>query len=278
MHALLEGRKSPQGALTDATPEPRGRPLAGLRVLVTRPTAPSEPLSVALCRAGAIVDPVPTIRIVDPPDLAPLREAADAFEAYDWVVLTSANGVERLAVALSERLSGSASLRSCKLAVIGPATAAAARVLGAEPLVVPAVHRGEALADALLMAVPDLAGRRILLARASEARPVLPARLRAAGAIVDDVPAYATRVDESSREALTALVDDGAVDWVTFTASSTVHGFVELVGPRAGGARAAAIGPITAETVRVVGLPEPVVAEDATAEGLVEAIVRAEAA
>jgi uroporphyrinogen III methyltransferase/synthase len=162
--------------------------------------------------------------------------------------------------------------------VIGPATAAAARNHGAEPLVVPSEHRGEALAEALLAAAPDLAGRRVLLARASEARPVLPARLREAGAIVDDVPVYATVVEESSRGALRDLIAGNLLDWVTFTASSTVRGFVELAGPPVAGLRLAAIGPVTAETVRAVGLPEPVVAAAATVTGLVEAIVRAEAA
>jgi uroporphyrinogen III methyltransferase/synthase len=275
VHALPEGRKSPQGVLTDAAPETLARPLEGLRVLVTRPAVRSERLSSALARAGASVDPVPTIRITDPPDPAPLRHAAETIESYDWVVVTSVNGVERLALALAERSPGLAHLGSTRLAAIGPATAQAARKLGVEPAVTPPIYRGEALADALLAAVPDMAGKRVLLARALEARPVLPRRLRAAGAIVDDVPAYATRVADASGDALRALVDGRALDWITFTASSTVRGFVELVGPVCGSARLAVIGPVTAETVRAVGLPEPVVAQRATADGLVSAIVGA---
>ena len=220
---------------------------------------------------GAAVEAVPTTRIDDPTDPVRLAAAVSNLEGYDWILLTSANGVERFADAVARRGDDGEPASPPRIAVIGTATARAARARGLVPDLVPDVHRGEALADALI-AGGDLTGRRVLLARAQHARPVLPERLRAAGARVDDVAAYATRTDESSRDRLREVVATGALDWITFTASSAVRGFVDLAGADTGGARVAAIGPVTADTVRKKGLGDPIVAERATAGSLVERI------
>lgn len=227
---------------------------------------------------GAIVDRVPTVSIVDPDDATPFETAIRRLHEYQWVVVTSANGVDRLVAAVGPQGPAYDALRRLRVAAVGPATTAALRVFGIEPEVVPTVHRGEALADALIAADPSLSGRRVLLARAAGARQVLPQRLREAGAVVDDVSVYATRPDTSSAATLRALVREGGLHWVTFTASSTVRAYVDMVGAITGGARVAVIGPITAETVREVGLPKPVVAQTATAAGLVSAIVHEVAA
>jgi len=273
VHALFEGRESPQGVLTDAPPEDHARPLDGLRVLVTRPAAQAEAIARAFTAAGAVVDPLPTVRIIDPDDLRPLTAALSRIRSYRWVVLTSANGAERLATALQGSHPGQPSMMELRIAAVGPATGATLQRLGVTPEVVPAVHHGEALAEALITADPALAGKHVLLARAADARPELPARLSEAGAVVDDVPIYETCVDRSSEGALRAIIEEGAVDWITFTASSTVRAFVEMVGTETGGARIATIGPVTAATVRELGLPEPVVAKTATAKALVVAVV-----
>lgn len=250
-------------------------PLAGQRVLVTRPAHQADDLSKALEGLGAAVTAIPTIRIDDPPDPGPLERAASDLRSYDWIVLTSANGVRRLAGAV-ERAAGSlAPLREARIAVIGPATRDAVRELGATADVMPDSFRAEGLAETLLGSGRDLEGARILLARAREARPVLPERLRDAGASVEVVPAYVTRVAREGAPGLARMLDTDRLDWITFTASSTVRAYVEMVGPRTGSARVAAIGPITAATAREEGLRVDVVAAEYTTAGLVDALVRA---
>lgn len=275
MHALLEGGEGPQGVLTDAaSPDPETRPaLAGLCVVVTRPLEGAVELERILADAGATVITLPTVRIDDPPDPEPLRTAAASLASYDWVVLTSANAVSRLSAAAGDAPGGTNSLRASRVAAIGSATAAALRETRVEPALIAEPYTADALADALL--AHGVRDSRILLARSAIAPSALPARLRDAGARVDDVPAYTTSVEEASRGALLELVEAEGADWITFASSSAVTGWVELVGPRTGGARVAAIGPVTAATVREVGMPEPVVARVHTREGLVEAIAGA---
>lgn len=270
MHALPEGGQSPQGVLTAA-------PLAGQRVLVTRPASQSAGMRRALERLGARVTAIPTIRIDPPTDPVPLETAAASLRDYDWVVLTSVNGVERLAAAAERVPGGPGAWREARIAAIGPATAAAARAAGAAPSLVPGEYRAEALAAALAREAAaegrGLAGVRVLLARAEEAREVLPDRLAEAGACVDVVTAYRTRVNQEAGPRLLGLIEAGAIDWLTFTASSTVRGFVQLVGPQTGGARIAAIGPVTARTVVAAGLPVHAVGAEYTTRGLIDALV-----
>ena len=123
-----------------------------------------------------------------------------------------------------------------------------------------------------------LAGRRILLPRAEQARSVLPDALRESGAQVDDVVAYRTVLDGSGADELRRRLAEDRVDLITFTASSTVRNFVELVGTGIGAARVASIGPITSETARELGLPVHLEAETHSIPGLLAALVGGEAA
>jgi uroporphyrinogen III methyltransferase/synthase len=158
--------------------------------------------------------------------------------------------------------------------VIGPATAAAVARWGGTASVIPETYRAEGLVDALLAGeTGGVAGARVLLAGAREARSVLPEALVAAGAKVDVVVAYSTVVERGGERALVDLLDRKALDWVTFTASSAVKAYVDLVGTRTAGARVAVIGPITAETAEELGLAVAVQAVRYTTAGLVEALV-----
>lgn len=280
----------------DARPERGDGPLEGSRVLVTRPPGQAESFARRLRALGAEPVPCPTIRIVPPEDPAPLREAARSVDEYDWVVFTSVNGVGRLAEALADEGRGAAALFGARVAAIGPATAERAREeLSLDVEVVPEEYRAEALARALRRRAagadegpppwPDdeaggpgreLEGARVLLPRAAEARAVLRESLRSAGAAVDEVAAYrSVAPDEADLSRARELIRSGDVDWLTFTASSTVRNYAAAVGTDTGGARVAAIGPITAGTAREVGLPVDVVAEEYTIPGLIDALVRA---
>ena len=277
----------------DTSMERDEKPLSGRRVVVTRPPGQAESMARRLRELGAEPVACPTIRIVPPQDSDPLHRAARTAGAYSWIVFTSVNGVDRFADALEHQGADpeEALAAGARVAAIGPSTAE--RVVerfGVEPDVVPDEYRAEALVLAIRrhtaagtgtdVAAEDggqeLAGERILLPRAAEARAVLPERLEAAGAVVDEVAAYrAVPPDEEELAPVREQLRAGEIDWLTFTASSTVRNFVSLLGADPGGARVAAIGPITAGTARELGLTVDVVAEEYTVPGLLEALVGA---
>lgn len=249
------------------------RPLAGRRVVVTRARAQASELARRLEAMGAEVIEFPAIRVAPPEDPAPLRAAAAAAGTFDWIVLTSANGVDAFFGALADAGRDARALARAKVCAVGPATAEALRARGILPDLVPPTFLGEAAARALVDA-GEAAGRRILLPRADIARRELPDALAAAGAEVVDVPAYRTVADGEGADALRARLDAGEVDWITFTAASTVRHFVERVGAPAG-ARLASIGPQTSAAAREHGLAVDVEADPHTIPALVDAVARA---
>lgn len=258
--------------------EPGKRPLAGKRVVVTRPERQAAGMIAALGALGAEPVEFPAIRIVEPADAQPLARAAREAERYDWVVFTSVNGVERFWAELERQGRDGDVLSAARFACIGPATADALRRRGYEPAVVPDEYVAEGLVEAMLDAAgdperADLSGVSILLPRAAGAREVLPRRLAEAGAEVLEVEAYRAAPDLRGAEALRRRLDAGEIDVVTFTSSSTVESFVDALGADAGGALVAAIGPITAGTAEELGLTVAVVADEHTVAGLIGALV-----
>ena len=247
------------------------RPLFGLSVVVTRPERQAAALAGRLRAAGAEPVLVPAISIEAPADGgAALAVAADRLGSYDWVVLTSANGADRLLA----RLRDAREFGGAQVAAIGPGTAAALRDGNVEADIVP----DEYVAEHLLAALPDppVGGGRILLARAAVARDVLPDGLRERGWDVDVVEAYRTETAEVDEAGSAALA---GTDVITFTSSSTVTRHLEQVGgPHAVGAAVACIGPVTAATAQEAGLHVAVEAPVHTVDGLVEALVAARAA
>ncbi|MFP5320368.1 MAG: uroporphyrinogen-III C-methyltransferase [Acidimicrobiia bacterium] len=239
------------------------RPLFGRTVVVTRARAQASELLDRLRELGDDTVEVPAIRIDDPSDGgAALRGAAARLGTYDWVVLTSPNGARRLLAELRDaRAFGTAAV-----AAIGPGTADALREGNVEPDLVPERFVAEGLLDAF--PDPPAAGGRVLIARAAEARDVLPETLRDRGWEVEVVEAYRTVQGRPTDDELAAVA---AADVVTFTSSSTVRNFLavcDTVPPVV-----ACIGPITAETAREHGLTVDVEADVHTIDGLVDALV-----
>jgi uroporphyrinogen III methyltransferase / synthase len=113
----------------------------------------------------------------------------------------------------------------------------------------------------------------VLIARAAEAREVLPDALRKQGAEVDVVALYETVADQPEPEALQRA---GDADFITFTSSSTVRNFMEA-SPNGipEGARVVSIGPVTSEAAREAGLTVDIEAERHDIGGLVEALLAA---
>jgi uroporphyrinogen III methyltransferase/synthase len=247
------------------------RPLFGRRVVVTRARAQASDFASALTLLGAAVVQFPTIRIEAAADPEPLRRAVREAERYDWIVFTSVNGVERFWSELRASGRDTRVLGGVSLCAVGSATAAAIEQQGAFADLVPEEYVAEAVVDALA-AETELRGSRVLFPRAEAARAVLPASLRGLGAEVDDVIAYRTVQDGAAAQKVARALEAGTIDLITFTSSSTVRNFVELIGTEIGEAIIASIGPITSATARELGLPVHVEAAEHTIPGLVSAI------
>lgn len=253
------------------------RPLFGRRIVVTRAREQASLLSEKLTALGAEVLEAPTIRIEELDDTRALDEALTRLGSYDWVVFTSANTVRIIRKRLEALGLDARVFAGAKLCALGPATGAALRESGLRADLVPEQYVAEAVVEALR--AEPLDGTRILLPRAETAREVLPAELRKQGARVDVVAAYRTVTDPCSAECLREWLASGQVDVITFTASSTVRNFVDLVG-RDGIRKlppalvVASIGPVTTRTAREYGLPVHVTAGEHTLTGLVDSLCR----
>jgi uroporphyrinogen-III synthase len=201
--------------------------------------------------------------------IEPIEVDADRLrlDRYDWLVLTSANGVDRLF-----QVTPRAALPThIKVAAIGPQTAARLADHGVRAALVPERYVAEELADALTQVIEP--GARVLLARAEGSRQVLPQRLREHGAQVDVVDTYRALPPAGLRQRLAKRLP--GIDMVTFTSSSTVRHFVDaLRGPLPSAIQVACIGPITAQTASDLGLRVDIIAQEYTTRGLVEAILR----
>jgi uroporphyrinogen III methyltransferase/synthase len=241
--------------------------LQDLRVAVTRPRETADDLIDALAARGASVVARPAIRLEPPTDPRPLAGAAAAVSDYDWILFTSANGVDHFARALAR--CGRRPDEAARVACVGPATAAAAADAGFPSGPVAARHLSEGLVETL-KAAGSLRGRRVLLPRSEAGRDALPDALRALGADVHDIPAYRPFADRASLEPLAGEVRAGLIDVVILTSSSAAAAYADIVGP--GGVTYACIGPVTAATARGAGLTPALVADQHTGAGLVEAI------
>ena len=252
---------------------PERRPLFGKRVLVTRARAQASKLTEGLEALGAACLEVPAIRIAEPSDGgAALRAAIAHIADYDWLIFTSANGVEHFFRALDAAGKDARALARAKVAAIGPATANALAACGVRADCVPGEYRAEAVVEALKGDVRS--GTRVLLARAEEAREVLPESLKALGAEVTVAAAYCTKQAEADGAALAKKLTNGEIDIVTFTSSSTAKNLCAILGSAEPlqHVKCVAIGPITAKTCEALGIKPAAVAKEYTIEGLIETI------
>jgi len=239
-----------------------GRPLAGVSVAVTRARVQASELAGRLRSLGAVVIEAPAIRIV------PIDGPAPNLGGYDLVCLTSPNGVRLLFERLARAGIDARALAGGRVAAIGPGTAAALKEHGVIADVVPERFVAEGLVEALA----DVPVKRALIARAAEARDLLPDALRRNGAEVDVLALYETLAQPLSPDQLAALAE---ADYVTFTSSSTVRFLLEAAGSaRPGQARLVSIGPVTSAALRERGLEPDVEADRHDIDGLIDALVR----
>jgi uroporphyrinogen III methyltransferase / synthase len=231
------------------------RPLFGRRIVVTRSRAQASDLSRRLEALGAEVIEFPVIRIEPPEDRAPLEAAVGRVAEYQWIVFTSVNGADAFFAVLRAQGKDARALCGARVCAIGPATAARVAEHGLIVDLVPPEYVAESVAESFAR-VGGVSGARFLLPRAADARSFLREALEGMGAIVNEVVAYRTVLEAPQNvEDLQKQLLDGAVDAVTFTSSSTVRNFAQLVGEdclRKAGEKVlfASIGPETTKTLR----------------------------
>jgi len=248
------------------------RPLFGVRVLVPGSPITAQKLRERLSALGADVLLEPVIRITQAPDIHAVDRALDRIATYDWLVFSSANGVDALLQRLHERGGDARRFGTTKLAAIGSGTADRLTRYGLRADLTPEEFVAESLAATLEEHAP---GRNFLLVRASRGRDILAEALTAAGATVEQVAAYGSVDVEDPNSDMAAALAAGTIDWIAITSSSAAHALVRLYGDVLRGVRFASIGPIASATLRTLGHQPSTEAAPHTTNGLVEAIVSA---
>jgi uroporphyrinogen III methyltransferase/synthase len=247
------------------------RPLLGKRVVVTRTRKQASVLSNKLRALGAHIIELPTIRIEPPTNLREFAELVQDAHGYDWIVFTSANGVEAFFDIFFKLYDDAREIGGVRIAAIGPATAQRVKDFHLHVDLQPEEFIAEAVAREFKKQ-GSIENERILVVRAEKARDVLPKELSAAGAIVDEAFAYRTVPETRDTSGAQRQLAQNGADLITFTSSSTVENFLGLGLPWPKGMRIASIGPITSKTVRDHGLRVDIEARRHDIDGLVEAI------
>jgi uroporphyrinogen III methyltransferase/synthase len=250
------------------------KPLFGLGVVVTRPERQADDLAKLLAAEGARPIAFPTIAIEPPSDWSELDAALEELESYQWIIFTSANGVHFFFERLRQKGKDMRDLKGVKVCCIGPATA---RQLEARGIGVDLVPE-EFIAEGILksFAALNIQGQKILIPRAAKARDLLPEGLKKMGAEVVVATTYRTVNSGRKKEELQARLAAGDVDVITFTSSSTVTNFVDIMGKDFAlppSVRVACIGPVTAGTAAKAGFKIDILQNEYTMECLVRALV-----
>ncbi len=250
-------------------------PLKDLRILVTRPEAQAAALMEQLRQAQAEPILLPTIKIVPPPDSDPITNAIKNIKSYQWLILTSSNGVNCFFDYLKEKELGPVDLNHLKTICVGPKTALAAKKRGFKGGLVAKEYAAEGIIE--LFSGTDIKKQKILIPRALKARETLPENLRKKGAAVDIVPVYETIFPPESAPKLENLLDSGRIDIITITSDSAATNLIKNCPQKhlttLKNIPTICIGPISAKAATKAGLNVKAVAEEYTAEGMIEALI-----
>ncbi|MAG94034.1 MAG: uroporphyrinogen-III C-methyltransferase [Planctomycetaceae bacterium] len=252
------------------------RPLFGKQIGITRPIDQALG-AVARCHElGALPVLLPTIEIRPPASWEQVDAAIDRLSTFDWIVFTSANGVEQFLARQWERGLDARTLGAAQIACIGPSTAQALEAYHLRADLIPESYRAEELAAALK---PLAAGKRVLWARANRGRDILPRELEAAGATIEQVVVYENVDIDGFHEADLARIENGQLDWIGLSSPSIARALHRMLSPSALSqigrrVRLASISPVTSAAAKEVGLPVAAEATEFTWDGIFDAIVR----
>ncbi len=254
------------------------RPLFGKTILVTRSREQSRGMAERIAELGGHAVMFPTIAIQPPSDYGPLDDAIERIGDFDWVIFTSVNGVERFFERFFELRGDIRSMAGPRLGAIGPVTSAAMEKRGLKVDLLAKEFKAEGVLAEL--AAQDVKGKRFLIARAENAREILPDGIAAMGGEVEVVPAYCTTLpSQEDVQHVRRLLERNEIDVITFTSSSTATHFAKMLGNEnlavlTQGVLLASIGPVTSRTLVDKGLGVGVEASEYTIEGLLAALVQ----
>ncbi len=253
------------------------KPLFGKTIVVTRSREQASEFADQLHESGAHVIEFPTIEITKPDSIKPLDEAIKNINGYHWLVFTSINGVDAFFQRLFELGKDIRDLKGIKLCAIGPATEEGIRRYHLQVNCRPPKFVAESVVEELKK-VTSIKGERFLLPRADIARSFLPEELQKLGGEVTDLVAYKTVMAQPKDINLLDKMKKGEIHMVTFTSSSTVRNFLQIIGEKDVAAlnkyvQFVSIGPITTQTAEEMGLRVAIKAKEYTIPGLVDAIL-----
>jgi uroporphyrinogen III methyltransferase/synthase len=252
------------------------KPLFGKRVVVTRSRGQASAFAEMLIDRGATTIEFPTIDVVPPATWAELDHAIDAIESYQWVIFTSANAVRFFFERLRGRGMDIRLLKGVKICAVGPKTAESIEQHGLRADLIPAEFKAEGVLAAL--GGTNVKGQKFLIPRAKKAREIIPDRLRELGAEVTVATAYENVKPTSDADRVRKLFQEKKIAAVTFTSSSTVHNFIEIIGQKEyksllDGVVVACIGPVTAKTAEEYGMRTDIMPNEYTIPAFVDAMV-----
>ena len=255
----------------------KNSPLQGKKILITRPAQQARDFVELLKAHGAEPISFPTIRIIPPRGWSRVDKAIANLSGYDTIIFTSVNGVKFFFQRLKDTGKEKRIFKKMRLVAIGPKTAAAIEEFQVRVDVVPKKFQAESIIEALEK--EGITGKRFLLPRAEKARDILPKAIRKRGGDIDVVTVYRTGKGEGNTQEVKELFRKKLIDVITFTSSSTVQNFVELLAGKniskvIKGVVVASIGPITAATALSLGIKTDIMPPRYTVPGLVKAIVQ----
>lgn len=253
-----------------------GLPLNNRAILVTRARSQASELAGKIEELGGEVIELPVIQMVPPTNSEPMERAIRSIGDFDWILLTSTNGVAFFGAKMREQGFEYADIQA-KLGVVGPKTGELLKEWGRQPDLMAKDYKAEGLLQALEEIL--LPGDRVLIPRANIARPILPQKLKDWGVHVTEVDAYDTILATENVQEVVSFLQCKKIDIITFTSSSTVKNFLNLlkdypIKELLMGVKIACIGPITAKTAEELGLQVDITAEEYTIDGLMNSIIQ----
>ncbi len=252
------------------------KPLFGKRVVVTRSRDQASVFAERLIDRGATTIEFPTIDVVPPSNWNELDSAIGSIETYNWIIFTSANAVRFFMGRLRSLGRDLRVLKGVDICVVGPKTGESLEQYGLKPDLIPAEFKAEGVLASL--GGVRVKGQKFLIPRAKVAREVIPDMLRELGADVTVATAYENVKPVADADRVKKLLGEKKISAVTFTSSSTVHNFVELLGQKEyksllEGVAVACIGPVTAKTAEEYGMTVEIMPQEYTIPAFVDAIV-----
>jgi uroporphyrinogen III methyltransferase / synthase len=253
------------------------KPLFGKRIVVTRSRDQASVFAEMLIDRGATTIELPTIDVVPPASWDELDKAFGELESYNWIIFTSANAVRFFMERLSSLGRDIRMLKGINICAVGPKTAESLGSYGLRADLIPAEFKAEGVLAAL--GGVNIKGLRFLIPRAKIAREIIPEKLKQLGASVTVAIAYENVKPMADVERTKKLLEEKKIAAVTFTSSSTVHNFVEMIGQKEykallNGVTVACIGPVTAKTAEEYGMKVDVMPQEYTIPAFVDALVQ----